>query len=91
MKSIAARRALILAAILFGSSAAAFGAGLDLWLSRNQIYKNAGYCFKTSRAIETFGNAGCTIDDIGDVPLSANQRREIEDIVAEERGLGCRD
>src|SRR5207249_301574 len=31
----------------------------DLWVARNTIYKNRGYCFKTQRAISYFGNAGC--------------------------------
>ncbi len=29
----------------------------DLWVQRNSVYKEAGYCFKTPRAIRYFGNA----------------------------------
>ena len=29
----------------------------ELWYRRNSLYKQAGYCFKTARAIRTFGNA----------------------------------
>jgi len=61
----------------------------SLWLERNQIYKDAGYCFKTARAIRTFGNAGCIYDDARDVILSANERRRIAAIVRAERSLGC--
>jgi hypothetical protein len=61
----------------------------SLWHERNQIYKDAGYCFKTSRAIRSFGNAGCSYDDISDVPLSARQRAIVRDIVAQERRMGC--
>ena len=53
----------------------------DLWFNRNQIYKDAGYCFRTTRAIRAFGNAGCRFDDVDDLPLSASQRRAISEIV----------
>lgn len=61
----------------------------SLWMSRNEIYKAQGYCFRTQRAIDAFGNAGCQYDDINDVPLSANDRRTIADIVRQERALRC--
>jgi hypothetical protein len=61
----------------------------SLWYERNQIYKEAGYCFKTSRAIRAFGNSGCSYDDINDVPLSARQRAVVRDIAAQERRMGC--
>ncbi len=63
----------------------------SLWRERNQIYKDAGYCFKTSRAIRSFGNSGCAYDDINDVPLSAHQRSAVRDIAAQERRMGCND
>ena len=61
----------------------------NLWRERNAIYKSAGFCFKTSRAISVFGNAGCSYDNIGDVPLSENQRRTVARIVSEERSSAC--
>lgn len=60
-----------------------------LWIARNEIYKAGGYCFRTQRAIAAFGNAGCRYDDIQDVPLSANDRRAVADIVRQERMMGC--
>jgi hypothetical protein len=63
----------------------------SLWYERNGIYKDAGYCFKTSRAIRAFGNAGCSYDNINDVPLSARQRAVVRDIVSRERRMGCND
>ena len=30
----------------------------ELWYERNTYYKQGGFCFKTARAINTFGNAG---------------------------------
>ncbi|MGP9814399.1 YARHG domain-containing protein [Rhodopseudomonas sp. NSM] len=60
-----------------------------LWVERNSYYKDAGYCFKTRRAIGYFGNRGCSYDDVGDVPLSANVRERIAEIKALERRFGC--
>ena len=77
------------AVILAISSGAASASCASLWYERNQIYKDAGYCFKTTRAIRAFGNSGCSYDDINDVPLSARQRAIVADIVAQERRMGC--
>ncbi|MBL8569505.1 MAG: YARHG domain-containing protein [Phreatobacter sp.] len=63
----------------------------DLWVERNRIFKDAGYCFNTQRAVRYFGNAGCMYDRQADVPLSANQRRIIAEIVRVERFAGCAD
>ena len=63
----------------------------DLWVERNQIFKDAGYCFNTQRAVRYFGNAGCMYDRQADVPLSASQRRIIAEIVRVERFTGCTD
>ncbi|QCK88649.1 YARHG domain-containing protein [Phreatobacter aquaticus] len=84
----------VLLAASIGSAAAQDFSGWscrDLWIERNQIYKNAGYCFRTQRAVTYFGNAGCVYDRQGDVPLSARQRQVIADITRAERYLGCTD
>jgi hypothetical protein len=62
----------------------------DLWVERNTIYKRAGYFFKTSRAINYLGNAGCRYDDEAELPLSPRQRSQIARILGMERRLGCR-
>ncbi|QGM96518.1 YARHG domain-containing protein [Methylocystis parvus] len=87
------KSAFIFAALMAGAAApsVAQASCASLWSERNQIYKDAGYCFKTARAIRAFGNAGCSYDDINDVPLSARQRAAVRDIVAEERRMGCGD
>ena len=53
----------LLAAATLGATATVASAQscLDLWVERNSYYKDAGYCFKTSRAISYFGNAGCSM------------------------------
>jgi hypothetical protein len=61
-----------------------------LWQQRNMIFKTAGYCFKTQRAIRDFGNAGCQYDDLTSVPLSESQRQAIDDIARVEAAKGCR-
>jgi hypothetical protein len=61
----------------------------ELWIERNQIYKDAGYCFKTARAIRAFGNAGCSYDDVRSVPLTTQEQRRINEIVRMERSYNC--
>lgn len=61
----------------------------DLWVARNEIYKAQGYCFRTQRGIDAFGNAGCQYDNAEDLPLSNSQRRVIADIQREERARRC--
>jgi hypothetical protein len=61
----------------------------DLWVERNGYYKDAGYCFKTGRAISYFGNAGCMYDDQAAVPLPRHIRSRIEEIKWLERSRGC--
>jgi YARHG domain len=61
----------------------------SLWVQRNQIYKNHGYCFKTARAIQYFGNGGCRITNDNAVPLSRGEQATIAGIQAQERSLGC--
>ncbi len=61
----------------------------ELWGERNAIYAEAGYCFKTQRAIAAFGRADCRFSDIRDVPLLARDRAKIAEIVADERRSGC--
>jgi hypothetical protein len=61
----------------------------QLWVERNSYYKRAGYCFKTRRAIDYFGNGGCRYDSEGDLPLSPGERRRIAEITRLERASGC--
>ncbi len=63
----------------------------ELWRERNFIYREAGHCFKTAKAIRRFGNAGCVYDNMGDVWLSRKQRRYIADVQRLEHLRGCRD
>ncbi|PZQ15088.1 MAG: YARHG domain-containing protein [Ancylobacter novellus] len=80
---------LVLVISTFSGPAIAQDRCARLWFERNAVYKDAGYCFKTSRAISAFGNAGCSFDAIEDVPLSARQREYVARIQAEERNFHC--
>jgi len=61
----------------------------QLWFGRNSIFKEAGYCFKTPRAIAAFGNSGCLYDDISEVRLSDENRNFAEAIQRAERLKSC--
>ncbi len=61
----------------------------ELWVMRNEIYKANGYCFKTARAINTFGNGGCSYHHEGAVPLSGGERSVIRSIRRSERRQAC--
>lgn len=61
----------------------------DLWYRRNLIFKSAGLCFRSSRGISTFGNAGCQFDKENDMPMSERERQAAAVILQQERSLGC--
>lgn len=60
-----------------------------LWHKRNSLFKVAGYCFKTKRAIAEFGNAGCRYDHTNLVPLSDTDRQLVKRIQAAEETKRC--
>ncbi|XSG82318.1 MAG: YARHG domain-containing protein [Methyloligella sp. ZOD6] len=62
----------------------------ELWWLRNQIFHANGYCFKSRRGINTFGNAGCLYDDAGSMPMSQTDRNAIANVQRQERLQGCR-
>jgi len=82
---------LIVALMTVGTISPSFSQSCyELRNQRNSIYKAAGYCFGTSRAIrEQGGNAGCLYDSQADVPLSQNDRQRINSIRQQERMRGC--
>jgi hypothetical protein len=60
-----------------------------LWEMRNGIYHEKGYCFRTQRGIDTFGNAGCRYDDPAAVPLNDYERANIATVQQVERRKDC--
>lgn len=73
----------------FVSAASAQQSCQALWVERNSYYKDAGYCFKTARAISYFGNRGCMYDSEASVPLPPDIRARIAEITWLERRNGC--
>lgn len=65
----------------------------DLWVAINSLYQSYGYCFRTRRAIEYFGNAGCRTSNMGAVRASMSRadRGKIDRLVQMSREQGCRD
>jgi Domain of unknown function (DUF4424)/YARHG domain len=61
----------------------------QLWYQRNSIFKTAGYCFQSARAINMFGNAACSYQNISGVPLSDRDREAINSIQQAERIKRC--
>jgi hypothetical protein len=61
-----------------------------LYVARNRIYAQHGYCFATARSKAEIGNAGCHISDMAAVPLSAIERSNIATIAKAERLKSCR-
>jgi YARHG domain len=89
MRAIIGATFFAVALTAMASPADAQGTCQRLWVERNSIYKAAGYCFNTQRGIRYFGNAGCSYDNVRDVPLSDSDRSRIAQIVAQERSIGC--
>ena len=61
----------------------------ELWVMRNQVYKDNGYCFTSARATTYFGEGACDYHSEADLPLSKPERRLIKDVRASERRQGC--
>ncbi len=60
-----------------------------LYMMRNRIYAQHGYCFRTARGISEIGNSGCHIADLAAVPLSNIERDNIATLEKAERAKAC--
>jgi len=60
-----------------------------LWEVRNAIYFQNGYCFRTDRAIDFFGNEGCYVTNQSRVRLNEFERENVARISALEKQKGC--
>ncbi len=60
-----------------------------LWILRNSIYDDAGYCFQSARAMKWFANEGCRFTDEAEVPLNDYQRSNVEVLKEAEAARGC--
>jgi len=91
VRHIALGLAVIVGGAMLPVSHARADACLDLWVERNQIYKNAGYCFQTARARHDFGNAGCVTnsDRAARANMGGGGRARVDEIVRMEAQYGC--
>ena len=60
-----------------------------LWEVRNEIYFANGYCFQSERGLDFFGDDDCEYEDMGDVPLSRMEVRNIGRISEVEKQKQC--
>ena len=60
-----------------------------LWMARNRIYAERGYCFKTDRGRQEIGNEGCRYSDMARVPLNSVERANVATIQRAEQAKGC--
>jgi hypothetical protein len=60
-----------------------------LYMMRNRIYAQHGYCFTTARGVSEIGNAGCHITNQSAVPLSNIERDNIATLEKAENAKSC--
>jgi hypothetical protein len=60
-----------------------------LWTVRNSIFDENGYCFKTTKAKNTFSNEDCFVSDATKLKLNAYERANVDRVVEVERRKGC--
>lgn len=58
----------------------------NLWIARNSIFHQQGYCFGSAKAKQYFSNDRCTTTT---PTLSADQKRQVQAIQAQEAAQGC--
>jgi hypothetical protein len=60
-----------------------------LYVMRNRIYAEHGYCFRTPRAISTLGNDNCHVADVGQLGLNRLEQANAATILHAEHIKGC--
>lgn len=76
--------------VLMASAASALPAKANecmaLWLERNAIFKNAGYCFGSALGQGVFGNSGCFTKNPN---IGNSNKSRVARIKSRESALGC--
>ena len=62
----------------------------NLWLVRNTIYNEHGFCFKTADGKAQFDNSDCTVRDAAKVRFNRFEQTNITRISQVEAEMGCR-
>jgi hypothetical protein len=60
-----------------------------IYMMRNRIYAQHGYCFKTARGIAEIGNTDCAIANPAALPLNHVERDNIATLAKAERAESC--
>ena len=60
-----------------------------LYMMRNDIFASHGYCFKTAKAIQSFGNDNCRTSNFDELGLNRVEKANVETIVLAEQNKGC--
>ncbi|MER2193952.1 YARHG domain-containing protein [Methylobacterium brachiatum] len=83
------RAPLLVLTLIAGTTGAMADDCAEAWYQRNLIYKQAGYCFRSQRAIRTFGNTDCRYDATDRIPLSRQEQTTVAELQAFERAHAC--
>ena len=62
----------------------------NLWLVRNTIYYQHGYCFQNERGRQTFSNSRCTTNSIASLPLNPIESANVALLESLERRKHCK-
>jgi hypothetical protein len=89
MRLLSTTAAALVVAAALGASTANAQSCHALWVERNSYYKQAGYCFRTARAIAYFGNGGCYILNEAQIRFPPGVWARIQQIRRLERAMGC--
>jgi hypothetical protein len=61
----------------------------NLWLVRNTIFHQRGYCFQSGRGQKEFSNSRCAVRTVTDLKLSDVEKGNVATLERIERGKGC--
>lgn len=61
----------------------------NLWLVRNTIFHQRGYCFSTARGMKEFSNKNCSSKNVAELKLGAVEKANIATIEKAEKAKGC--
>lgn len=61
-----------------------------LWLVRNTIFHQRGYCFRSVRGMKEFSNRNCKANSIEQLVLSDVERANVAILQAAESARGCK-
>lgn len=61
----------------------------ELWSRRTEILHRSGFCFTTEREMKTYSNEKCRFKVEADVPMSQDDRRNLDMIITAEKRKEC--